>query len=151
MERKELAMNLTSDIRATTEHWADWLEERLSELPGWDDMSERERAFVVGYACTGEKQEALRFISRHPTWCYDRRFRSQAFLDLVTDENGGQDNYIAETRVRMFMEASTMWALRSVLTLGAVLDAEPSRKTGITLSTKLRAAQVILRMNGYLR
>ena len=144
-------MKLSGAISETTERWTDWFERRLSELPGWDDMSERERSFVVAYACTGEKREALRFINRHSTWCYDHRFRSKPFLDLVTDEGGGQDNFIVSSRARMLEEATAWWTLESMLTLGSIIDAKPSRKTGITFATKLRAIQAMLRLAGLLR
>ena len=77
---------ITDLLTDTRSRYADWLKERLAELPGWDEMSDQERVFLVAYACTGEKAEALRFINRHATWRHERRFRPKAFMDLVTAE-----------------------------------------------------------------
>ena len=65
-------------------NYTDLLEERLTDLPAWPKMSAQERQFILAYACTGSKAQACRFISRNDAWCQDRRFRTTAFMDLVT-------------------------------------------------------------------
>ena len=126
-------------MATTLGEYPDLLEERLTELPAWPQMSQRERQFNLAYAATGSKSEACRFINRNAEWCHDRRFRTEAFMELVTPGTDGADSLILSIRSRLLAEVTIHAELGALLALDEILRTEPSRRTGVTYATQLRA------------
>jgi len=140
-----------SNGQARTENgnsYADWFEVELAKLPGWEELPERERQFILAYACTGSKAEVGRFVSRSEARCHDRRFRTKAFMEMTTPGVNEAMSFILSIRGRLLAEAPACVEAKALLKLEDILDAERGRRSGVTSATQFKAIKILHKITG---